>query len=97
VTVAVGAFFGFDAIAKQSQANCPGNVCADQAHLTLLRDANSAATVSTVLFVAGGLVGTAGGVVWLLAPSARRPEVRALNVVPVVAGRSGALLLSGSW
>jgi hypothetical protein len=70
--VLVGGAFGLRAKNKQDDAGCPGNVCRDDASAEVLRDANSAATASTVAFVVGGALLAGGVTMWLLAPSADR-------------------------
>ncbi len=69
----VGAFFGLQANAKLDESNdghCrnPGDVC-DREGLALRRDADDAATLATVLVLAGGAVLTLGAVLFLTAPT----------------------------
>ena len=91
-TLGVGAFFGLRAMSKKSESEeggrChDGNLC-DAAGFALREAAHDAGTVSTVLFIAGG-VGLAGGAaLFLTAPSRRGPEI-ALN--------PRGLLLRGRW
>ena len=85
--VAVGSVFGLVAKSKNDEAlqpqNCPTSTRCWQSGLTLTDDARSAATVSTVAFVAGGVALATGAVLWLTAPSRG-----ALRVVPAAGGAS---------
>ena len=77
----VGGFFGLQAKSKLDESNdghCrnPGDVC-DATGLGLRSDADDAATLSTVLVIAGGVALVAGAIVFLTAPSARpKPTLR---------------------
>jgi hypothetical protein len=79
--LAVGGAFGVTALAKNSDVRsaCGGNVQActgDPATVEHARDdARTAATVSTVGLVAGGVLAAAGVVVYLTAPSRNAPRV----------------------
>jgi serine/threonine-protein kinase len=70
--VGVGSFAGLTAITKNNRANdhCPNDAC-DPDGLSLDRQANDWATVSTVSFIAGGVLLVGGAVLYILAPSAR--------------------------
>jgi hypothetical protein len=94
-----GAVFGFIAKSKNDQAlepqNCRTSTLCTQAGLSLTDDAKRAATVSTVSFIAGGVLVAAGVTLWLAAPSRdRRTGVR---VAPVVAQSGGGLSLDGAF
>jgi serine/threonine-protein kinase len=70
VALGVGSVFGLVSAGKKSDADkhCDGaNVCDDEG-LGLRRDAISAGTISTVGFVAGGVLAAAGVVLWVTAP-----------------------------
>lgn len=70
VGLGVAGFFGLRALSKQSDAGCSSNVCASGDNAAILRDAQSAANLSTV-FAIGGAVLTATGIgLYLLAPPA---------------------------
>lgn len=80
VGVGIGSFFGLKAMSKIDQAkdaSCAGKVCQERADLELTKDANSAATVSNVAFIAGGASLVAGAVLYFLAPSSRESGLRA--------------------
>lgn len=103
VGIAVGSIFG--AIASSSwskaQGECsPGN-CPSAAHALAATDHDSAvtaATISTVGFIAGGALLVGGIVVFLTAP--RREEgtsTRAFTLVPNVGANGAAMSLHGSF
>jgi hypothetical protein len=95
VGLGLGTAFGVDAISKKNDAassGCSGNVCTPSAGATR-NDAQSAGNLSTVFFVAGGVLAAAGVTVWLVAPGSSH----AVEVAPSV-GRGGAgVTLAGSW
>ncbi len=68
--LAVGGFFGVQAMGKKSDAGCDGNTCPDQASKRLYEDAQSAGTISTIGFVIGGVALAGGAVLYLTAPRA---------------------------
>jgi serine/threonine-protein kinase len=88
VGLGLGTYFGFTAQSKWNQANRAGNTCADAACPGLTQDASNNATLSTVFFVAGGVLAAAGVTLWILAPSGKSPEHAQLRpaVGPGVAG-----------
>jgi serine/threonine-protein kinase len=67
--VVVGAVFGLSAKSKADEANayCDGPAC-DAPGLPLRDDARTAASISTVSFVVGGIALAAGGLVFFTAP-----------------------------
>lgn len=78
-TLGVGAFFGFRAMSKKSESeeggHCRDDNRCDAAGFALREDAYNAGTVSTVLFIAGG-VGLAGGAtLFLTAPRRKGAEI----------------------
>jgi hypothetical protein len=90
--VAVGSVFGLMAKSKNDEAlqpqNCQTSTLCTRKGLALTDDAKSAATVSTVAFVAGGVALAAGAVLWLTAPSHG-----ALRIAPAV----GGAILAGAF
>jgi len=84
----VGTMFGLQASSKQDAADCPNNVCRDDAAASTLRSANDAATISTVGFIAGGVLTAAGATLWLLG-SSRSSKTATVRVTP--AGPAGLL------
>jgi len=96
VGLAVGTVFGLQAISKNNQSNssgCVGNACPPDAKQQRL-DARSAGNISTVGFVAGGVLLVGGVTLFLAAPKGRSTEVQAGAVGPT--GAPG-LLLSGRF
>lgn len=97
VMMGVGGVFGLSAKSKYDAAFDGGgcdratNQC-DAAGQSAVDDARSKATVSTVLFVAGGVAAAGGLVLFLTAPSGKRTGVR---VVPSASPYGGGLVLSG--
>ena len=73
-TLAVGGGFGLVALSKKGDAEdagCRDAVCPNADAGAARDSARDAGTVSTVLFVAGGVLAVAGVTLWLVAPSAR--------------------------
>jgi serine/threonine-protein kinase len=88
VAVGVGIGFGVKAMNDDSEANdhCrEGNLC-DPEGVALGEDASSAATLSTIAFVAGGAALGAGLVLWLTAPSSPAASEVALRIGPAPEG-----------
>jgi len=94
--IAVGSIFGLMAKSHLSDAgpHCNGTVC-DTTGLSDLNDATSAATVSTIAFIAGGAVLAGGVVLYLVAP--RGSPGTGLVVAPGSAGSVAGLTLRGGW
>lgn len=95
VGLGVGAFFGLRVASKndESKDNCAGNRC-NQIGFESRESALQAATISTVAFVAGGVLVAGGIVLYLTAPSAK---TRSVAVAPLVgAGEAGAGFV-GRW
>jgi serine/threonine-protein kinase len=95
VGLGVGTYFGFDAISKNNASNqsgCNGNTCTAGAYSTR-EDAKSSATLSTVSFVAGGLLAAGGVTLWLLAPRGDS----AVQVAPVALAGGGGMMVGGVW
>jgi hypothetical protein len=61
-----GGALGLDALHRKNDAGCSGTVCPDDASASALRSAQSSATWSTALFVAGGALLGGGIAVWWL-------------------------------
>lgn len=81
--LALGAVFGLTAMSKNDRAHCDKqSVCEDPQSR---RDAQGAAAISTVGFVAGGAFGALGIVLLATAPRASSSSAR-LRVWPVVGG-----------
>jgi hypothetical protein len=95
----VGSLFGVIAKSKNDQAlepqNCRTSTLCTQAGLDLTSDAKGAATVSTIAFVAGGVVTATGLVLLLTAP--RSSSATAVRVVPLLAGPTKGLAIDAVW
>jgi hypothetical protein len=90
VGLGVGAVFGLSASSKKSdyeQYQDSNGRCLDAECATLSQDALSAATASTVGFIAGGALVAVGAVLWLTAPSGSA-ELKTVGIVPSVGGAS---------
>jgi hypothetical protein len=96
IGLGVGAGFGVDAIVKQSDAHCPDNQCRPGSNPAALGDAQTAGTLSTVFFVAGGVLAASGILTWWLAPRAA-VSTAWVRPVPLTLARGGGLGLAGEW
>jgi PEGA domain len=97
VALGIGTAFGLSAKSKNDEAAgmCTGIECRDPRALTLTDDARSAATISTIGFVAGGVL-LAGGVgLFLFAPKSESKT--AVRLAPRVGPQSAFLSLGGSF
>src|SRR5208283_377998 len=74
VGLGVGTAFGLEASSKKSQyqGEQVDGRCVTEACVTTSKDAVSAATASTVAFLAGGALAAAGALVWVTAPRDER-------------------------
>jgi len=92
----VGALFGVLAITRNSAAHCnAANVCENP---EARRDAQGVATVSTVGFIAGGVLLAAGAVLWFTAPSGEASPARVgLGLSPLLAPGTAGLSLRGGF
>jgi hypothetical protein len=92
----VGGIFGAMAISKNSDANnghCGGslggsNQC-DSTGVGLRNDAVSFGNISTISFIAGGVLAAGGAALWLVAPSGT------VQAAPAVGTNSGGVLVRG--
>jgi len=96
VGVAVGTIFGLTAKSKNDDAasQCPSNACPNQQGVSLTEDARHAATISTVGFVAGGLLVAGGLTLYFTAPKDQRT---ALRLAPSVGLHTAGLTLGREW
>lgn len=97
--LATGSVFGLMAKSKNDEAlqpaNCPTSKLCTQNGLDLTHDAKSDATISTVAFIAGGVLTAAGIVLVLTAPSSS-PRT-GLRVTPLLAPSVAGLGVDGAW
>ncbi len=95
VGVGIGSIVGLRALSKNSDSNasgrCVGNTC-DAEGKQLRDDARSAGNLSTVAFVAGGVLMAGGAVLWFTAPSGS-----SLQVSPAVGSGSYGANLRAVW
>jgi hypothetical protein len=101
VGLVVGAVSGAVAISRSntSKANCSPtdpNFC-NAAGVSARQGEQSAGTVSTVAFVAGGAFLAAGAVLVLTAPSGRTAEAVKVGLVPWAPGADAGLAILGRW
>jgi hypothetical protein len=103
--VVIGAVFGLVASSKWSSAktDCGGGCGPNSVAQSEKSDASSAATISTVGFVAGAVLLAGGVAVFFTAPSASHSSTAtasassALRLVPAPSPGGGALLLQGGF
>lgn len=94
----VGSIFGAEALSKNSSANsghCGSsfggtNQC-DSTGVGLRNDAVSAGNVSTIAFIAGGVLAAGGVTLWLVAPSGH------VQAAPAVGSNGGGFLVRGDF
>jgi hypothetical protein len=101
VGLGVATFFGVKAIGTldDSKPHC-GDLACDQAGLDLRDDSRSQANVSTILFVASGVVLAGGVVLWVTAPASTRAAAspsRSVAVAPVLSPWGAALSAVGRF
>lgn len=102
VGVGVGTYFGLQVKSKNDDSNadnhCNGNVC-DQVGYDARKDALTAATISDISFIAGGVFLVGGAVLFFTAPSGSSASSGAAKATPRVGiGPSlGGAVLHGSF
>jgi serine/threonine-protein kinase len=94
VGLGLGTYFGLRAIDKEKQADekCSPTLCQEKADYENSDQAHSAATGSTISFVAGGALLAAGAVVFFTAPS----KSSSVGLSPVVGPGFAGLRIGGS-
>jgi hypothetical protein len=101
VGLGIGTAFGLDASSKKSQyqQHEAGGHCIDPQCATISQSALSSATVSTIGFVAGGVLVAAGAVLWLTAPTGPAQDAQGGGIAIVTtAGPQGVHAgISGSF
>jgi tetratricopeptide (TPR) repeat protein len=97
VAIGIGAAFGLSAKSKNDEAAdmCTGIECRDPRAITLTDDARSAATISTIGFVAGGVLLAGGAGLFLFAP--RSESKTALRLAPRVGPQAAFLSIGGGF
>jgi hypothetical protein len=90
--LAVGGVFGAIAINKKNTSGCTSSgKCPTPDDVQTWRDAGTAASTSTIFFVAGGVFAAGGLAMWLLAPKSH------VQAAPAVGTNGGGLIVRGSW
>ena len=93
IGLGVGTVFGVIAMNDKNSANCADKLCDGGP----LGSARSAATISDVGLIAGGVL-VAGGVTLVLVSKDGAPSgAAALSAAPVISARGGGLALGGHW
>jgi serine/threonine-protein kinase len=98
VGLGVGSVFGIlakSALDGSNSGPCNASDKCDAAGLADRQDASNKATLSTVFFVGGGIIGAAGVVVYLTAP--RAPAATGLTLTPAPMVGGGGALLGGRF
>lgn len=100
VGVVVGAVFGSQAISKKNESNedgrChDGNQCNPEG-IELRDEGFTAGTISTVMFIVGGLAIAGGVTLFVMAPSATAPSAPSAPSAKLTVG-PGGLALRGAW
>ncbi|HWP05281.1 MAG TPA: hypothetical protein VNN72_06040, partial [Polyangiaceae bacterium] len=94
VGIGLGTYFGLRAIDKEKQADekCSPTLCQEAADFESSDQAHSAATGSTISFIAGGALVAAGAVVFFTAPS----KSSSVGLSPVVGPGFAGIRIGGS-
>jgi hypothetical protein len=100
-SLGVGGFFGVQARGKfdDAKTTCGGSIdnCNRERIVEAQKQvdsARSAATASSILFIAGGAVIVAGAVLWVTAPAA---EKRAVAITPIASPDGAGVLVTGRF
>jgi hypothetical protein len=91
--VVTGTVFGLRAQSKHEQSDeyCSGSRCRDSRGVTLMADARTAGTVSTVSFIVGGVGLGAAAVLWFARPFGREAAAVEVGLGPA------AIRVAGHW
>jgi hypothetical protein len=93
VAIGLGVYFGVEARSKNDEsysAGCAGDACSAEGARTR-RDALAAASASTALFVAGGVLAAGGLALWWTTRSGP------VAIAPVALGRGAGIAIRGGW
>jgi hypothetical protein len=94
VGLGVGAVFGIVAIGNKNSAHCDANNACDPGSTDAIK---SAAFVSDVGWVGGGVLLAAGAALVLLSPSEKHERVAKVEVTPTAASNGAGLAVRGTW
>ena len=81
-SVVVGSVFGLQAMSKKNDANCPDNHCAGGGDPEALRTAVKNGNLSTVFFVAGGVLAAGGVALLVLTPKGESAPTATVSLLP---------------
>jgi len=98
----VGGFFGLRAMSKKSDSEVGGacdsnNVCSTPEGLDAREQAVSAGGISTIAFVAGGVLVAGGVTLYLVGGPAKREKVGRVMAAPVALPGGGGLSMIGNF
>jgi serine/threonine-protein kinase len=97
VGVGIGSYFGLRAASKNSDShaagNCNGDNCTPDG-AQVRTDAQHAATISTIAFIAGAAALAGGVVLWFTAP---KPELPTVGIGGYTTGRDSGIVVKGSF
>jgi hypothetical protein len=96
VGIVVGSVFGLRAISDNNKSGCGSNTCPDAASLEVRNDARSAGNISTISFVAGGVLAATGVTLFVLGGQ-KQTEKPNISVMPAVAASQWELSLRGAF
>lgn len=91
VGLGVGTVFALSAMGDKNDSHCVNNVCSSDANAQKLKDAGSAASMSTIFFIAGGVLAAGGITLFAVAPSS------SVKVAPAVGLGSAGLTVQGGF
>jgi hypothetical protein len=94
VGLGVGTAFGIVAIGDKNAAHCNANNVCDPGTVSGIK---SAALLSDVGWIAGGVLLASGVALVLFAPRESRGPAAGVRLAPVVTARGGELVAGGSW
>jgi hypothetical protein len=91
--LATGSVFGIVAMSKKNSASsCDSTAhCTKPEDVAAMKDAGSAASLSTIFFIAGGVLAAGGIAIWAIAPS------RYVQASPTVGLGSAGIEVKGAW
>ncbi len=90
----VGAVFGIVALGDKNGAHCDANNVCDPGSTSGIK---SAALISDIGWIAGGVLVATGAGLLLFAPSGNHASTTGVRLSPVVTASGGELVLGGAW
>jgi serine/threonine-protein kinase len=93
----VGTVFGIVAMGKTSDLDTQKTDASREGFDTTKSDAKSAATISTVGFIAGAALVAGGAALYFTAPKSGTQTATRASLVPAVGPQGSGLLLRGAW